>query len=609
MALPYNIVLLTQTNGALFGEPLAFALDSNMGYLYSLITGGITVNTVRNGNGAPSSGLGNDGDFYINDLIPSIYGPKTAGAWGGATSMVGVPGTNGTNGLTTLSGSGAPSSGLGTNGDFYIDTSVHAIYGPKSAGAWGSPTSLIGPSGPGGGNVIGPGSNTVGRVPQWSGTLVLADGLDVGVGTSSSLLNRSGGDGRYDALGASAAVTPTTLGLVIGTNTQAYSALLAAVAGLTSAADKVPYFTGSNAAAVADFTSQARTFCAAVDAAAQRTVLGLGSAATLNTGVSAGNIVVLNGSAQLPAVDGSLLTNLPAGTITSGQITTALGYVPTSVTGLIGAQTVGGFKAGLTLVKSDVGLGNVDNTSDANKPVSTAQSTAIALKLTASLNLSDIASASTARTNLGLGSAATLTAGTSANNAVQLDGSAKLPAVDGSQLTNLPGAGGSPPVLLATLTASTSASLSDTTHLTSTYSHYQLVFTNIVPTVNGIQPIITFSTNAGGSWLSASYGGVGAGNYVGVLDVLGSFAAVAATEAVVSTTGGGITGTLDFINPNQASAWGAHLSGVLAFNDGSVFTSGLVAGANSTASAINGIKFAFASGNIASGTIKIYGVP
>ena len=49
--------------------------------------------------------------------------------------------------------------------------------------------------------------------------------------------------------------------------------------------------------------------------------------------------------------------------------------------------------------------------------------------------------AGTARTSLGLGSAAVLTAGTSANNAVQLDGSARLPAIDGSQLTNLPAAG------------------------------------------------------------------------------------------------------------------------------------------------------------------------
>ena len=37
----------------------------------------------------------------------------------------------------------------------------------------------------------------------------------------------------------------------------------------------------------------------------------------------------------------------------------------------------------------------------------------------------------------GLGTAATLNVGTSANNIVQLDGSARLPAVDGSQLTNL----------------------------------------------------------------------------------------------------------------------------------------------------------------------------
>lgn len=37
----------------------------------------------------------------------------------------------------------------------------------------------------------------------------------------------------------------------------------------------------------------------------------LGTAAFLNVGVSANNIVQLNGSGQLPAVDGSLLTNLP----------------------------------------------------------------------------------------------------------------------------------------------------------------------------------------------------------------------------------------------------------------------------------------------------------
>lgn len=57
--------------------------------------------------------------------------------------------------------------------------------------------------------------------------------------------------------------------------------------------------------------------------------------------------------------------------------------------------------------------------------------------LLASRNLSEITPAA-ARTNLGLGSAAVEDVGTSAGDVPQLDGSARLPAVDGSQLTNLP---------------------------------------------------------------------------------------------------------------------------------------------------------------------------
>src|SRR5690606_7987996 len=48
---------------------------------------------------------------------------------------------------TILNGEGAPSSGLGEDGDFYIDTSAWDIYGPKTSGSWGSPTPLIGPEG------------------------------------------------------------------------------------------------------------------------------------------------------------------------------------------------------------------------------------------------------------------------------------------------------------------------------------------------------------------------------------------------------------------------------------------------------------------------------
>lgn len=110
--------------------------------------------SVLYGNGAPGSGDGTDGDFWIDIDTWTIYGPKAAGAWPAGQSLIGPqgdPGDPGPRGASILNGSGPPSSGDGENGDFWLDTSTFDLYGPKAAGAWpGSPTSLIGPQGPAG---------------------------------------------------------------------------------------------------------------------------------------------------------------------------------------------------------------------------------------------------------------------------------------------------------------------------------------------------------------------------------------------------------------------------------------------------------------------------
>lgn len=74
--------------------------------------------------------------------------------------------------------------------------------------------------------------------------------------------------------------------------------------------------------------------------------------------------------------------------MTASKTNTGTLYFPTDSNAIIlngkvvGQQntvtSVAGKTGAVTLAKSDVGLGNVDNTSDANKPVSTAQATAIA---------------------------------------------------------------------------------------------------------------------------------------------------------------------------------------------------------------------------------------
>lgn len=127
---------------------------------------GVTVNTLLSGLGPPASNVGYDGDYYYEVDGKKWYGPKAAGAWPAGFSVVGPagtagapgsPGAPGANGKTILSGTASPGGGVGTDGDFYLETDVSLLYGPKAAGNWPGGVSLIGPAGaPGGAGPTGP---------------------------------------------------------------------------------------------------------------------------------------------------------------------------------------------------------------------------------------------------------------------------------------------------------------------------------------------------------------------------------------------------------------------------------------------------------------------
>lgn len=66
----------------------------------------------------------------------------------GPTGATGPKGTKGDPGYTIHNGDGAPSSVIGRNGDFYMDNLNFRFYGPKANGTWPPGRDLRGPTGP-----------------------------------------------------------------------------------------------------------------------------------------------------------------------------------------------------------------------------------------------------------------------------------------------------------------------------------------------------------------------------------------------------------------------------------------------------------------------------
>lgn len=126
---------------------------------------------------------------------------------------------------------------------------------------------------------------------------------------------------------ADAATVRTTI------SAQTLNANLTAISGLTSAANKLPYFTGSGTAATTDLSAFGRSLIDDADAAAARNTLGLGSLAVQSDGSISITGGTISGITDLAIEDGGTGASTAAGARTNlGLGTAAVANVTTSTT-------------------------------------------------------------------------------------------------------------------------------------------------------------------------------------------------------------------------------------------------------------------------------------
>lgn len=170
-------------------------------------------------------------------------------------------------------------------------------------------------------------------------------------------------------------------------------------------------------------------------------------------------------------------------------------------------------------------------------------------------------------------------------------------------------------VLLEQHTASASASLDFTTCISSTYDDYCIELVNVIPATDGQDFSFQVSTDGGSSYVTGSnyrYNGLVAGGGTSI-DAANPATAISVTYGPADVDSGsnwGINGTLYFKNPASTTAYKGLLGHVHYMTNEATPTlanywpSGLYV----STTAVNAFRFLFSSGNIASGTIRVYGL-
>jgi len=179
---------------------------------------------------------------------------------------------------------------------------------------------------------------------------------------------------------------------------------------------------------------------------------------------------------------------------------------------------------------------------------------------------------------------------------------------------------------ISSQTASSSASISFTSGITSTYKAYKFVFVNCHPQTDSVDFEFNLSTDSGSNYnvtktttafqsYNTESGAFYGLTYQGLDDLAQStgFQTLTcngdANGSVSNADDSGVSGSLILFNPSSTT----YVKHFISITDnmvwsGGYMTSNYIAGYGNTTSAINAIRFRMSSGNIDAGTIYMYGI-
>jgi len=172
---------------------------------------------------------------------------------------------------------------------------------------------------------------------------------------------------------------------------------------------------------------------------------------------------------------------------------------------------------------------------------------------------------------------------------------------------------------ISSQTASSSASLSFTTGIDSTYKEYIFKLINIHPQTDGADFTFNFSIDSGSNYnvtktstIFQSYQSEGGANPTLNYDSSRDLAQSTAYQVIMQDPGNDDdqsgSGTIYLFSPSSTTFVKHFISDTNEYQGSDYTVRKFLAGYGNTTSAINAVDFKFASGNIDSGVIKMYGL-